>query len=81
MLDMLGYSVAELREHIERSFGKGMTWDHFIAGEIHIDHIIPLSQFNMEDDGEVRRAFAMTNLRPMWARDNISKGSKVLTLL
>lgn len=77
----LGYSLSELKSHIEKSFERGMNWSRFSAGEIHIDHIIPLSTFNLEDDAELRRAFALTNLRPMWAKANLSKGSKVLTLL
>ncbi len=81
MRALLGYSVGDLRKHIERSFSKGMTWDAFSRGAIHIDHIIPLRAFDLESDDDLRRAWALTNLRPLWATENISKGGKVLTLV
>lgn len=75
------YSVDELRAHLERQFIKGMSWDNY--GEWHIDHIVPLSSFTITgpDDPELRRAWALTNLRPLWARDNLSKSDRVETLL
>lgn len=81
--DLLGYSMDELRQHLERQFTKGMTWERFMKGEIHIDHIIPVSAFNIQsvDDPDFKACWALTNLRPMWARENLSKNNKVLTLL
>ena len=38
---LLGYTISDLMDHIERQFTKGMTWDRMMAGEIHIDHITP----------------------------------------
>lgn len=79
--DLLGYSLAELMAHLERQFLKGMTWDNF--GKWHIDHILPLSSFNYStpDEADFRRAWALTNLRPLWGKDNLAKGAKRLTLL
>lgn len=76
--DLLGFTPADLREHIERQFTRGMSWGRLLAGEIHIDHIVPLSSFTITgpDCQELRRAWALTNLRPLWARDNLSKGAK-----
>ena len=53
------------------------------AGEIHIDHIVPVAAFNITslDDAAFKACWALANLRPMWAKDNISKGSKRLFLL
>lgn len=81
--NILGYSAAQLREHIERQFSKGMTWDALMRGEIHIDHIIPVSAFNIQslDDPDFSACWAMTNLRPMWAKENQQKQAKVLYLL
>lgn len=83
MRDLLGYGAEELKSHIERQFIGGMTWDGFMAGEIHIDHIVPVSSFKIEspDSPEFRACWALSNLRPMWAKDNLSKGAKVLTLV
>jgi hypothetical protein len=83
MAELLGYTVDELRAHLERQFTKGMTWERFMAGEIHIDHIIPIASFGLvnESSDGFKQCWALANLRPMWAKENISKQHKVLTLL
>ena len=78
---LLGYTIAELRTHLERQFDKKMDWGRFCNGEIHIDHIVPLSSFDCSDPNELRAAWSMTNLRPMWAGDNIAKGASVVTFI
>lgn len=77
--EILGYSREELVSHLERQFLKGMNWKNM--GEWHIDHILPLASFTIGDDADVRRAWALTNLRPLWAVDNMRKGARVETLL
>lgn len=72
---MFGYSLADLRLHLERQFSKGMTWERFGEGEIHIDHILPVSSFDLSDPAAVKACFALPNLRPSWALDNLSKGA------
>jgi hypothetical protein len=78
---LLGYSLSELVRHLERQFANGMNWDNY--GEWHVDHILPLSSFEYKthDCPEFRAAWALTNLRPMWATDNLKKGAKRFTLL
>ena len=78
---LVGYSTADLREHLERQFLKGMSWENM--GEWHIDHIVPLSSFTITgpDDPELRRAWALSNLRPLWAKDNIRKSAKRVFLV
>lgn len=78
---LVGWKIAELRDHLQRQFLLGMSWENM--GEWHIDHIVPLSSFTITgpDDPELRRAWALTNLRPLWAKDNIRKGAKQETLL
>lgn len=78
---MLGYPLSELVAHLERQFTKGMTWDAFRNGGIHIDHIIPLSSFDLTDEAEWKAAWALTNLRPLWATENIRKSNRVLHLV
>lgn len=77
----LGYTMEQLAVHLERQFLPGMSWEN--RAEWHIDHIVPLSSFKYEtpDCPEFRAAWALTNLRPMWARANESKGSKRTFLL
>lgn len=79
--DYLGYTPEELMAHLERQFVKGMGWHNM--GEWHIDHIVPFSSFSIEsrDDPELRRSFALTNLRPLWAKENIAKSDKRLFLI
>lgn len=78
---LVGYDRERLMAHLERQFLAGMTWDNY--GEWHVDHIVPLSAHRITDaeSDEFKAAWSLTNLRPMWAGDNIRKGAKVLTLL
>lgn len=75
----VGYGQAELIEHLEKHFTAGMTWDNYGRKGWHIDHIIPISAFNFTcvNDYDFKRCWALSNLRPMWAFDNISKGAKL----
>jgi len=76
-----GYTAKELRDHLERQFTKGMTWDRFMAAEIHIDHIVPKSAFDLRSPSDLRACWALSNLRPLWASDNMRKADKRVTLL
>ena len=73
---MVGYSRQELMTHLERQFRKGMSWSNM--GDWHIDHILPLASFSFEttNDADFKAAWALSNLMPVWARLNQSKGSK-----
>ena len=51
-----------------------MSWEN--QGKWHIDHITPLSSAKTEE--EVYRLCHYTNLQPLWAEDNLKKGSKIL---
>lgn len=79
--ELLGYSFDELVRHIELQFLQGMSWENY--GSWHVDHIIPLSSFDIStrEDPAVRQAWALSNLRPLWAHDNLSKGCRIVTLL
>ncbi|TIX28902.1 hypothetical protein [Mesorhizobium sp.] len=80
---VLGYSRAELAAHIQRQFTAGMTWQKFLSGEIHIDHIRPASSFCFTStaDQSFLDCWAMSNLRPMWSADNQTKHAKRLFLI
>jgi hypothetical protein len=73
--DIVGCSPKFLKEYLEQKFTDGMSWD-LIGQHIHIDHIIPLSSANTEE--EVYKLCHYTNLQPLWASDNLSKGNKIL---
>lgn len=69
----LPYSVDDLRAHIERQFLPGMSWGNY--GKWQVDHITPLSSFEISspDCDEFRRTWCLSNLRPLWAKDNLRK--------
>lgn len=73
--DIVGCSPLELKEHLEKQFVIGMTWEN--RSEWHIDHIIPLSSAKTED--ELYKLCHYTNLQPLWAIDNIEKSNKILS--
>lgn len=75
--DQLGYSVFDFVAHIERQFLKGMGWHNM--SDWQIDHIIPIVQAKTEDD--VIALNQLSNLRPMWAKENNAKKAKILSLL
>lgn len=83
--ELVGYSLADLMTHIERQFTRGMTWANHGKGDgkWHVDHILPMKMFSFEsaDDPDFKTCWALTNLRPMWGKDNISKHAKRLYLL
>lgn len=76
--DLLGYSSDELKKHLEAQFLPGMSWGNF--GPIwHVDHVVPLSVHNYEtpDHADFKRAWALSNLQPLWSKINLIKGAKV----
>ncbi len=81
--EVLGYSISDLKLHIEKQFKPGMNWGLFLAGDIHLDHILPIDFFKPSsiDSQEFRDCWALSNLQPMWAVDNLSKGAKIAHLL
>lgn len=76
--DFLDYSMQDLKEHLEKYFSEGMTWEKFHSGEIHIDHIIPKSRFNLQDRKDIKACWSLNNLQPLWATDNIRKSNKII---
>jgi hypothetical protein len=73
--DIIGCSPASLKEHIEKQFTEGMSWDK-MGQYIHIDHIIPLNSAKTEE--EVYKLCHYTNLQPLWAQDNLKKSDKII---
>ena len=73
-MDLLGCSGQELAQHLEKQFQDGMTHDNY--GEWHIDHIRPIASFDLSDPKQEEECFHYTNLQPLWAWENMSKGAK-----
>lgn len=72
-----GYDIGTLAAHLERLFTDGMNWPAFMNGLIHIDHIIPQASFDLSDIEDTRRCWALSNLQPLWAVDNLRKGARM----
>lgn len=75
--EIIGCTWLELKEHIERQFVRGMSWNN--RGDWHIDHIVPLASAKTEEDIVALNHY--TNLRPIWAKENLSKGAKAEFLI
>lgn len=76
--EILGCDFDTFIKHIERQFTDGMTWDK-VGTDIHIDHIIPLATATTEQ--EVIALNHHTNLRPLWAEQNLSKAARIEFLI
>jgi hypothetical protein len=77
---MLGYTVEQLKKHLEKQFKDGMSWGNYGVHGWHIDHKIPISAFNLKTiyDIDFKRCWALSNLQPLWADDNHKKYNKIL---
>lgn len=73
----LGCTIEFLKLHLESLFQPGMSWDN--QGQWHIDHIKPISSFNLSDYTELKQACHYSNLQPLWAVDNLTKSNKIIT--
>lgn len=69
----LGCTIEEFKQYIESKFQQGMTWENYGPYTWHIDHIVPLSWFDLSDRNQLLLACNYTNLQPLWAEDNWSK--------
>jgi hypothetical protein len=75
-VENLGCSLDFFRGHLEAQFQPGMTWGNWSRSGWHIDHILPLASFDLTDPVQVAIACHYSNLQPLWAGENISKGAQ-----
>ena len=75
-MSLVGCQLDVLIDHLESNFLFGMSWENYGKGGWHIDHIIPLSSAKNEYD--VIKLCHYTNLQPLWAKDNLKKGNKII---
>lgn len=73
--EFVNYTVEDLKKHLEKHFKSGMTWDNYSRTGWHIDHIIPKSWFKFKsyNDREFKQCWALANLQPLWAEENLKK--------
>jgi hypothetical protein len=75
---IVGFTAGQLKEHLEKKFRRGMSWDNY--GKVwHIDHKIPICAFNYEtpEDIDFKRCWSLKNLQPLEKSKNQSKGGRV----
>jgi hypothetical protein len=75
-LDLLGCSLQVFKKHIETQFKDGMSWDNHGKFGWHIDHIKPVSSFNLINEDKQKKCFNYKNMQPLWWNENLSKGNK-----
>lgn len=73
---LLGCDMDEFIKYIESMFRDGMKWENY--GDMwHIDHKMPINSFDMTNKEEQEKCFHYTNLQPLLAKENLSKGCKI----
>ena len=70
---LLGCTFEEFKEHLEKQFKDGMSWEN--QGKWHLDHIHPVSLAKTEE--EIIKLNHYTNFQPLWAEENIRKGNRL----
>jgi hypothetical protein len=73
-MELIGCTVDELWVHLESKFTDGMTRENH--GTWHVDHIKACAKFDLTDPVQQRECFNYTNLQPLWAHENLSKGAR-----
>jgi len=77
---LVGYTLEDLMIHLERQFEPWMNWDNCGKGKgkWNIDHIKPKSLFHYTcpEDQEFKECWALSNLRPLEAHENLVKHNK-----
>jgi len=76
---LVGYALNDLLKRLKRTMPKGYIWQDYLRGELHIDHIIPISvwNFNKPEHIDFKRCWALSNLQLLPAKDNLSKHNKI----
>lgn len=79
ILQILGAPIVVVRAHIQSQFKKGMTWKNWGRKGWHLDHIVPCAAFDLTNEEQRRKCFHYTNLRPLWAVENLLKSDQIVT--
>ena len=75
--------IEEFKHYLENLFydkedGTKMSWKNYGYYGWHLDHIRPLSSFDLTDREQFLEACHYTNLQPMWGIENIRKNDATL---
>ncbi len=75
-LQLLGCDIAHFKTHLAKRFDKRMNWNNY-GSHWHIDHIVPCARFDLQRADEQVRCFHYSNLQPLQADVNLSKGDRL----
>jgi hypothetical protein len=78
IIDLIGINIKDFKLYLESKFTNRMSWDNYGQFGWHVDHVRPCASFDLTDVDQQKSCFHYTNLQPLWWKDNISKGSKIL---
>lgn len=70
--ELTGCDILFLKGYLEAKFTEGMSWENH--GDWHVDHIRPCCSYDLTIEEEQKKCFHYTNLQPLWAKENLSKG-------
>ena len=73
------YNVNDLIKHLKKTMPKGYTWENYMEGKLHIDHIIPIRVFNFTEleHPDFKLCWSLENLRLIPIKENLIKGGKI----
>ena len=76
---LVDYPLTDLIKQLQKTIPEGYTWQDFMQGKLHIDHIIPIDVFNYTkpEHPDFKRCWALNNLRLLPAKENLIKGNKL----
>jgi len=77
---LVGYTLEDLKKHLESQFKDGMNWGNYGRNGWVVDHRVPLSLFNITsiNSKEFKACWALENLQPMWEEENLIKHNRLL---
>jgi hypothetical protein len=75
----LPFTIEQLEKRLRSTMPAGYTWQDFMSGALHIDHVLPVDAFEYErptDPGFIA-CWALSNLQLLPAADNLRKGNRI----
>lgn len=72
----LGFTLKELKKHLEDQFDENMSWDNY-GSYWWIDKIIPCSKYRYSTYGEFQKSWSLKNIRPLYKKTCQKKSNKI----
>ena len=78
--ELVPYTLVQFKRHLKKTLPEGYSWNDFMQGKLHIDHILPKAIFQYEkpEDIAFQVCWSLENLRLLPAKKNIKKSSKLI---